>query len=315
MAKKQKLNALVFIDTNIFLDFYRIRSSDISLKYLELIEKHKDRVITTSQVEMEFKKNRQVVLLESIGKLKVIDSGEISIPTILSQTKSAKLVMQRKKEISQYRVKLKSKIEKIFKNPIFNDPVYKSVQRLFKNKSPINLDRTNQDRLKIRALAKKRFMLGYPPRKDKDTSFGDAINWEWILECAIETGKDIVIVSRDSDYGVNYSGEHFLNDWLNQEFKQRVSKRRKIVLTDKLHAAFNLISVPVTKAMKKEEDTFVSTSSFISGPTVPSGSQGPAMSSGATRFIGYRPSIGITSVIGPAPGYIEYEGFGGKLDQ
>lgn len=37
--KEQKLDALIFIDTNIFLDFYRIRKSDVSLKYLEEIEK------------------------------------------------------------------------------------------------------------------------------------------------------------------------------------------------------------------------------------------------------------------------------------
>ena len=35
-----KMDALVFIDTNIFLDFYRIRKTNVSMKYLEEIEKH-----------------------------------------------------------------------------------------------------------------------------------------------------------------------------------------------------------------------------------------------------------------------------------
>ena len=68
MAKKQSesLDALIFIDTNILLDFYRIRKSDISMKYLEQMVSHKDVIITSSQVEMEYKKNRQGAILESI---------------------------------------------------------------------------------------------------------------------------------------------------------------------------------------------------------------------------------------------------------
>jgi predicted nucleic acid-binding protein len=55
MSKKQ-IDALLFIDTNIFLDFYRERKSDISMKFLEQIEAYKDRLILGSQVEMEYKK-------------------------------------------------------------------------------------------------------------------------------------------------------------------------------------------------------------------------------------------------------------------
>ena len=260
MTKKQKLSALIFIDTNIYLDFYRYRKSDISLKYLELFEKHKDKIITSSQVEMEFKKNRQVALLETIGKLKGIDSSDITLPTILLQTKAADMVNEKKKAISKHQQVLKTRIEKILKNPKFNDQVYKSLEKIFTNDSNINLNRENELRFNIRDLAKKRFELGYPPRKDKDTSYGDAINWEWIIYCAQNFSKDIIIVSRDSDYGVNYSNEHILNDWLTQEFKQRVSSRKKVILTDKLHTAFNYLSISVTKEMKKEEDKFVNDS-------------------------------------------------------
>lgn len=78
MAKKkvEKLDAYIFIDTNILLDFYRIRRTDISMKYLEEIEKHKNLIISTSQVEMEYKKNRQSAILESIGEVKKINKTE-----------------------------------------------------------------------------------------------------------------------------------------------------------------------------------------------------------------------------------------------
>ena len=63
------MDALIFIDTNIFLDFYRIRSSDISVSYLDLINSNHDKIITGTQIEMEYKKNRQNVILESINKI------------------------------------------------------------------------------------------------------------------------------------------------------------------------------------------------------------------------------------------------------
>jgi polyhydroxyalkanoate synthesis regulator protein len=51
-----------------------------------------------------------------------------------------------------------------------------------------------------------------------------------------------------------------LNDWLKQEFKQRISQKRKIILTDKLHIAFQLVEIPVTEEMIKEEEEVISNS-------------------------------------------------------
>ena len=191
MAKKreEKLDALIFIDTNIFLDFYRIRKSNVSLKYLEEIEKHFDLIITISQVEMEFKKNRQSVILESIGEVKKINNVNISVPAILSDAKAVEMIEKSKKNISKKQKELRERIEKILKNPTYNDPVFKSLQKLFSYKSDINLNRENKVRFTIRNLAKKRFLLGYPPRKKTNNSIGDAVNWEWIIRCAENTGK------------------------------------------------------------------------------------------------------------------------------
>lgn len=254
MAKKnnENLDALVFIDTNILLDFYRIRKSNISMKYLEEIEKHKELIIMTSQVEMEFKKNRQSAILESIGEVKKFNIPGLSVPTILYDTKVVELINKSKKDIITQQKKLKEKIEKILKNPI-QDPVYKCLEKVFKHKSIINLDRDKEIRFTIRNLAKKRFILGYPPRKKDDNSIGDAINWEWIIKCAQVTGKNIILVTRDTDFGAIDDTDSYLNDWLKQEFKQRVGTRRKLVLTDKLSKAFQLLHIPVSKEMIEEE--------------------------------------------------------------
>lgn len=82
---------------------------------------------------------------------------------------------------------------------------------------------------------------------------GDAINWEWIVFCAKTYGKDIIIVTRDMDYGIQHEGKFFLNDWLSQEFKERVSRKRKVVLTDKLSEAFELVRIKINKKVEEEE--------------------------------------------------------------
>jgi predicted nucleic acid-binding protein len=49
--------ALIFIDTNIYLDFYRYRGgSDTSFSILKHFDENHDRIIITSEIEMEYKK-------------------------------------------------------------------------------------------------------------------------------------------------------------------------------------------------------------------------------------------------------------------
>jgi len=253
------VNYKVFIDTNIFLDFYRIRRENVSSQYLSLIDKHKDKIITTYQVEMEYKKNRQVVILESIKNSKMPDFNTFAPPILLYQSEPVKIIIDSKKTILKKEKELKSRFYNILKNPVSNDLAYQTFQRLFKSENEFNLTRKTEEKNLIKELALKRFLLGYPPRKKDDTSFGDSYNWEWLIHCANKYKIDVIIVSRDSDYGVKIDDGCILNDWLNQEFKDRVSKKRKIILTDKLSDAFKLISEKVTKEMENEEKEIIET--------------------------------------------------------
>jgi predicted nucleic acid-binding protein len=251
--KTPKLDALIFIDTNIYLDFYRIRKSDVSIKYLNEIETHKDIIITISQVEMEYKKHRQNAIFEALGAVKKISDPNTDLPAVVSDAKAVEMIKKSRKVIDEQQKKLKRRIESILTNPNRHDPVFKVLQSLFSNHSEINLNRQNKERYTIRKLALKRFILGYPPRKNSDNSIGDAVNWEWIIRCAEITKKHIIIVSRDYDFGLAYENELFVNDWLSQEFKQRISQQRKLILTNKLTQAFKLVEIPVTQEMIDEE--------------------------------------------------------------
>lgn len=262
MAKAKpadKLNALIFIDTNILLDFYRIRKSDISLKYLEEIEKHTDKLILTNQVEMEFRKNRQKVILEALGEVNKIATNGLNVPTVLFDAKPVEMIKKAQTQISGQQKKIKERIDRLLENPGTQDKVFQTLQKVFKTESDFNLNRENKKRYAIRKLALKRFYLGYPPRKKEDNSIGDAINWEWIIDCAKRTDKHIILVTRDNDFGINIGDKSYLNDWLQIEFKERISQKRKIILTDKLSRAFKLVQIPVTKEMVDEEATVIQT--------------------------------------------------------
>ena len=253
-TKAPTLDTLMFVDTNVLLDFYRIKKSDVSTKYLEQLEACKDRLILGSQVEMEYKKNRQRVTVEAMNAFTGPDWSRLTPPALVAELQATKTLEKHRKQIVTQQKKLSGTITKILGDPSRCDPVYQTLQRLFKHDSPLNLSREKKERFTIRNLARKRFVLGYPPRKGSETSIGDAVNWEWIVKCSTDTGKHVVIVTRDTDYGVIHEGASYLNDWLKQEFSERVSKKRKIILTDKLSQGLKLVHAAVTREMEQEEE-------------------------------------------------------------
>ncbi len=252
------MSALVFIDTNILLDFYRYPRGSAILPVLDHIDKNHEKIITTTQVEMEYKKNRQKVIVNSMSEMKGPKWESFRLPVILSGSQAAQSIDKNKKGINKQSKILTKKIEAILKRPSRNDDVFKTLQTLFKASTELNLKRPDPTRFKIRNLAKKRFILGYPPRKDSDVTIGDSINWEWIIHCAKAKNQDVVIVSRDTDYGCKYGNEMIINDWLAQEFKQRVNVRKQVVLTDKLMEGFKLAKIPVKKKEVDDEEKMLS---------------------------------------------------------
>jgi predicted nucleic acid-binding protein len=256
MAITTNENWLVFVDTNILLDFYRLGSESAN-RQLSALEKHKGSIITCEQVHMEYLKNRQKVIIENIKQLK--RPVEATVPGIIADYQPAKTMAKELNAAVKKFAEVKTKIERILDDPAMHDPVYKSLKRLFDHDWQFNLKRPNPMRLKIRNLARKRFCLGYPPRKQSDSSIGDAINWEWIIHCAKASTEshNVLIVSRDTDYGIAYDKSPVLNDWLLKEFKDRVSQKRKIELTNRLTIALKHLDEKVSPEDEKEETEII----------------------------------------------------------
>jgi len=262
MIIEDEMPKYLFIDTNIYLDFYRIRN-DVKTSFLDHLEGIKDSLIVTDQVEMEFKKNHQIAILEGMKELK--SPSKISVPGVLKKDKSAKALEGDIDKINQRIKNLRVRLDNVFEIPSRYDKVYQVLQRLFAKRQPIDLYRKNKKRYDIRELANKRFLLGYPPRKRNDTSIGDAINWEWVIYVAKEYNSDIWIVSRDGDYGATQNNKGFINDWLKQEFRERVNKKRHIILTPRLSFALREFEIPVTDEAIQEENRVVELRANIVG--------------------------------------------------
>lgn len=247
---------IIFVDTNIFLDFYRA-SGESAKRQLDALEKHKKRLITGDQVRMEFLKNRQKVILKTLKELK--KPPKDGLPQIFSGMQAARMMSKHQESAIKKFNEMKAKAEKILADPLHHDRVFQTFNRIFDSKTPLNLCRPRKERFEVRNLARKRFALGYPPRKPDDTSIGDALNWEWIIRCAKEgeANQHVLIVSRDGDYGAVYNGSAYLNDWLYREFKDRVSKKRKIKLTPRLTEALKLLDETVSEEDEREEEEII----------------------------------------------------------
>jgi hypothetical protein len=247
---------LLFIDTNIYLDFYRATGS-ADFKLFERLEKVHDKIISSAQVEMEFQKNRQELIRDAFVKLKLKDRPEI--PGLFVNSTLGEELQNLLDQIDKKLKTLKKSLSAAMESPAEHDPVYKAAKQIFSFESDFNLTRAKSERFRIRRLARKRYLLGYPPRKDSDTSIGDAVNWEWIIECAKKSGRSVVIVTRDGDYGLRFDKQSYLNEWLRQEFSERVGGRSEITLTDSLSEALKRLGVPVTKAEIESERKLIET--------------------------------------------------------
>jgi hypothetical protein len=313
------MSFLVFIDTNIYLDFYSA-NNDASLSLLKHVDGNHDRIITTDQIEMEYKKNRQNTILRSLNAIKPQTPPQLNIPSFLKESEYLDTSKKLTKEWKKVANKLAARTEKLLESPESYDPVYQILARLFKAKGACHLTLDKEEiRSEIHNKAYERYLSGYPPRKATDTSIGDAINWEWIIYCANKCKDSIIVISRDADYGQHHKDKSFINDWLLHEFKARVSRGRSIKLTRRLSEGFKLAGIAVPKEQEQAEnslltrygDTSVGTAFptpvWTIGPTGPMQSVGTAFATPAWTTGPTGPTQGVFTYAVPVDSFQSYQ--------
>jgi hypothetical protein len=227
----------------------------MSLKFLKQLGKLKNIIVMTYQVEMEFKKNRQSVILETIRNLK--NPPPVSHPVIFSDDTTCESLKEAFEKMQNGLEHFKLKLQKILQEPTVHDHVYNAIQNIFSKNDELTMRETSPETEHIIQRAQKRFILGYPPRKRNDNSVGDAVNWEWLVHLASQREAMIYLVSRDVDFGVELDRKYHLNDLLKDEFHKRTDGKSNIHFTGKLCEALEKLSVSISKTQEKAEDALI----------------------------------------------------------
>ncbi len=182
-------NLNLFIDTNIFLNFYHFSSDDIErLKELiALVNQTREiKLFIPSQVVDEFNRNRENKISDALKKFSS-SITTISIPNMVSAYDEGKKI----KSNNETNLKLKEELTKKLFEDIRNKTLAadRLIQKLFKNRIEIEANDFNKAKIRVE--------LGNPPGKNK--SIGDAVNWEFLLRI-IPNKEDVHLIAFDKDY-------------------------------------------------------------------------------------------------------------------
>jgi RNA polymerase sigma factor (sigma-70 family) len=217
----------VFLDSNIYLNYLSgTADSEAFPKLLKLVEEKNVSSIITQQVIDEYFRNYTFIKNEKIKQItskKDLDLSSIKYTTLKSFTAEFKKIK------SQFERNIANQKKNIKKERLIFKERENNIEKLFKKSHLI------EETEEILKKAERRFLKGNPPRKKKERndSFGDAINWESLILLNInKRPKDnIVIISCDADYTEELYGEIKLNSLLLKEWKAISRKKIKILLT------------------------------------------------------------------------------------
>jgi len=216
----------VFIDTNIFLNFYRYSNDDLEeLKKISHLIKEKEIVLyITQQVVDEFNRNRDSAVTESYRKFDEI-KVEQSFPYICkTYDEEYRNLRESIRIFSEAKNALSDKLVKdIRASTLKADEVVKAI---FASGEIIQVDPKNLDKGILR------YKLGNPP--GKNNSYGDAINWEILLE-KIPVAQDLYFITDDKDFKSQFDQNKF-NSFLSDEWIGK--KKSNVVFYNQLSVFF-----------------------------------------------------------------------------
>lgn len=213
----------VYIDSNIYLDYFRKSSESLSsLTALhKLLSQKKVKLLVPEQTMQEYRRNKGK-MVEEFRKALIKQSelvAHLPIPEVREWEEAEAL----KKAIADAKSAYKKLIEKFDK---VTEKEQSSSELIIEDILKLSLKISEDKDLLERAYF--RFLKGNPPRKN-DSSLGDAIIWESLLKHVID--DDLSIITRDSDYIEEQKGEKNLKLFLRKEWNTKTSKSIKLFIS------------------------------------------------------------------------------------
>jgi len=182
----------LFIDTNIYLDFYRAASDRLSL--FEELKKMRSSLIISEQGYKEFQRNRTVQLTKLSAEIERTTSTSIYTTAVVKDMAEHKEAIHLQSQIRKIGQELKKKIGVMLEPKPGDDPVLDAYEDLIKISPPIP---TKENLI---AKAEVRKILGNPPTSPDRHSVCDELLWEELIDFC---NDDLIIVSNDKTFTEN----------------------------------------------------------------------------------------------------------------
>jgi len=198
----------IFIDTNVYLNFYHFSSDDLEelKKLIVAIDSGQIKLFITDQIIQEFRRNRENKIADALKKFNE-QKFPNQFPQICKGYPEFSSLVESLKSFEEAKDKIIQKLNSdILSKSLGGDNI---INELFEKSTVLETDD------EIIQSATKRMNLGNPP--GKNNSYGDALNWEALLADFPE-GEDLYFITDDKDY-ISPIDENRLSEFLIEEWK------------------------------------------------------------------------------------------------
>ena len=234
----------LFIDTNVYLKFYHFSNDDLEElnKLMVLMDNDELELHLPEQIVDEFYRNRDTKLADA---LKTFNQSKLhtQFPQFCKDHKEYETLKKLIKDYDREKQSLlKNIMHKIETNTLRAD---KLIEMLFDKAIYVETTKELVDKSRLR------YDLGNPPGKNK--SYGDAINWECLIE-NVEDGNDLYFIADDKDYFSELNSSNF-NTFLASEWKSKKESQIKFYKT--LTDFFKEVFPEIKLATELEKDILI----------------------------------------------------------
>jgi hypothetical protein len=206
-SKKGLEKAMLFIDANVYLEFYRTVTTTNLLRSLS---DFKDDILVTEQIVNEVERNKLKVVHRLLTEIFDSLPGPIKIdlPTLLLGDELAALVERLNGAAEQLQQSAETAIvAALTQVSSSTDAVSQMLKPIFDGAVGVSEQELERARL--------RREFGRPPGKGRDP-LGDQVSWEQALS-RMEAGGHLWIISKDSDYLICHNGHCVLDPRLHDD--------------------------------------------------------------------------------------------------
>ncbi len=231
----------LFLDANIYLSFYRLSSDDLEelRKLAVTVRDRATRLYVAEQVRDEFARNRESIVAESLSHL---ERARVAggYPRLFHSLPEFDPMLEALNEYEGQRAALLSRARALAADRMLHAD--ELIRELFALVEVIPLS------TEVMEAARARVQRGNPPGKGQ--SFGDALNWETLLQ-SVPDGEPLLLVSADGDYA-SALDRSSLDSFLADEWTGR--KRSDATLYTSLSALFkaNYPEIRLAAELEKE---------------------------------------------------------------